>query len=422
MTLDASAQNNRIITLYEQHVNPGLVKLLKFMGLETTEYRGRGAIVEDTVGGKFIDCLGGFGSLNFGHAHPRIIEAVHKQLDLMPLSTKLLFNKPQGELAERLAEITPGDLQFSFFCHSGAEAVEGAIKFARLATGKRKIIAANDAYHGKTLGALSASGRNVYKSPFQPLLDWFTHVPFGDAEALSASVDNDTAAVLLEPIQGEAGVIIPDDDYLPKARAVCDAAGALLIADEVQTGLGRTGRDFGIEWYDVSPDLMTLAKSLGGGVIPLGAVMGTERVFAPLSNNPLLHSSTLGGNPLACTAGCTALEVLRDEKLSARATELGAPFVKRLRDIAATHRTLITDVRAQGLMIGVEFNDEDTAGLTIAGLIQRKILAAYTLNNPKVIRFEPPLVIDEAQLRQASDAFAEAVTGTAEMINALSEA
>ena len=156
MTLDASAQNNRIITLYEQHVNPGLVKLLKFMGLETTEYRGRGAIVEDTVGGKFIDCLGGFGSLNFGHAHPRIIEAVHKQLDLMPLSTKLLFNKPQGELAERLAEITPGDLQFSFFCHSGAEAVEGAIKFARLATGKRKIIAANDAYHGKTLGALSA--------------------------------------------------------------------------------------------------------------------------------------------------------------------------------------------------------------------------------------------------------------------------
>lgn len=406
---------DRIVDLYERHLNPGLVRLMKTVGLTTMEKQAHGCIVVDAFGNEWLDCIAGFGALNFGHRHPKIVNAVRRQLDEMPLSSRVLFNSVQAELAAMLAEMTPSDLQFSFFCHSGAEAVEATIKLARLATGRQKIVVMQNAHHGKTLGALSASGREVYKRPFEPLLNWFVAVPFGNADELAKVVDGETAAVLLEPIQGEAGVIVPPDDYLPKVREICDKAKALLIADEVQTGIGRTGKDFAIQHYGVTPDLMALAKSLGGGVMPLGASVGTERAFAALSENPLLHSSTLGGNPLACAAGIAALQVLREEGLSERADELGRMFLATLQQIADDHSAMVQEVRGKGLLIGVEFHDEMAALLVMVGMVQRRVLVAYTQNNQKVIRIEPPLVITKEQLQRVADAFAEA-TATAEVL------
>jgi putrescine aminotransferase len=315
--------------------------------------------------------------------------------------------------------LTPGDLRFCFFCHSGAEAVEACLKFARLATRRPKIVAMQNAYHGKTLGALSASGREVYRQPFEPLLDWFVHVPFGDTDALAQVVDEQTAAIIVEPIQGEGGVIVPPDDFLPTVRKICDQFGALLIADEVQTGLGRTGKNFAVEHWQVNPDLMALAKSLGGGVMPLGAAMGTQKVFEPLFDNPLLHSSTLGGNPLACAAGLAALQVLQKERLAERAAEMGDLLMARLRQVQSEFADFITEVRGKGLLVGVEFADADIALLTAAGMLQRRVLTAYTLNNPRVIRLEPPLIVQPDHIDLAVNALAESLQQVRQLLVAL---
>jgi len=333
----------------------------------------------------------------------------------MPLSSRVLFSQPAAELAAELAKILPGDIEKMFFCHSGAEAVEGALKLARLHTGRPGIVATEGGFHGKTLGALSVSGREVYRKPFAPLLPEVKHVPYGDADALAGAVDGSTAAVILEPIQGEGGVIVPPEDYLPAAREVCDRTGALLILDEVQTGLGRTGTMFACEQSGVVPDIICLAKALGGGVMPLGAFASTAEIWAALEENPLLHSSTLGGNPLACAAGLAALREIQGQDLAARAERLGEEALARLRQIRKSHSDMISDVRGRGLLIGVEFTDPDIAGLVIAGLAQRRVIAAYTLNNPKVIRIGPALTIPEEELQRGIDALAEAV-GQAEGI------
>jgi putrescine aminotransferase len=405
-----SAQD--VFDAYCSYVSPSLAALLKFMGFDAVEHSAQGAVVRDTAGNEYIDCLGGFGALTLGHNHPKVIAAVRAQLDLMPLSSKILFNLCLAKLCQRLAEITPGDLQLSFICNSGAEAVEGALKLARIATRRPGIVGALGGFHGKTFGALSASGREVYRKPFEPLVPGFSHVPFGDTEAMRRAVTSETAAVILEPIQGEAGVVIPPDDYLPAVRRICDAAGALLILDEVQTGLGRTGALFACQHYGVAPDIMTLAKALGGGVIPVGAFIARPELWEVFRDNPLLHSSTFGGNPLACAAGVAAIDAIIEEKLPERALELGAYVLERLADLQRRFPGAISEVRGRGLLIGIEFTHEDIAGLVIAGLAQRRIIAAYTLNNPRVIRFEPPLVIEVELLNRVLTALSESVEHT----------
>jgi putrescine aminotransferase len=263
---------------------------------------------------------------------------------------------------------------------------------------------------------LSASGREIYRKPFEPLLPGFSHVPFGDTEAMRRAVTGETAAVILEPIQGEAGVIIPPDDYLPAVREICDAAGALLILDEVQTGLGRTGALFACQHYGVTPDIMTLAKALGGGVIPVGAFIARPELWEVFRDNPLLHSSTFGGNPLACAAGVAAIDAIIEENLPQRAAELGARALARLGRLRQQFPEAIFEVRGRGLLIGVEFGHEDIAGLVIAGLAQRRIIAAYTLNNPRVIRLEPPLVIEEELLDRVLTALSESVQHTMDLL------
>jgi len=390
---------------YTRFINPGLVRLFKFANFNTVEWKGKGAKVWDIFGNQYIDCIGGFGVFNVGRNHPRVVEAVKRQLDYLPLSTRTLFNRQQADLAEMLAQITPGELQYSFFCNSGAEAVEGAIKLARFYTGRKKLVSALGGFHGKTMGALSVSGREVYKKPFEPLLPETYQVPFGDVEAMAQAVDEQTAAVILEPIQGEGGIILPPPDYLSEVRKICDARGALLILDEVQTGLGRTGAMFACEHYGVVPDILALAKGLGGGVLPLGAFMSTPQIWTVFEDNPFIHSSTLGGNPLSCAAGIETLKVLQEEEIPQQAARKGEYLLSALQGLAIQFAPLIKEVRGKGLLVGVEFFDSDVASLLAMEMAQRRVLVAYTLNNPKVIRLEPPLVITKEELDLVLEVF-----------------
>ncbi len=415
----ADVDLEQVVANYRHHVNAGLASLFKFMGFDAVEWRAEGSTIWDSEGRDYLDLLAGFGTMALGHRPAAVVAAVHEQLDRMPLSSRVLFNKPVADLAAALAAILPGEIEKSFFCHSGTEAVEGALKLARRYTGRPGIVSTIGGFHGKTLGALSVSGREVYRKAFEPLVGAIAHVPYGDAAALAQAVNEDTAAFIVEPIQGEGGVIIPPDEYLPAAREICDRAGALLIADEVQTGLGRTGRMFACEHWGVAPDVICTAKALGGGVMPLGAFSSTAKIWACMEENPLLHSSTLGGNPLACAAGLAALSEIKRLDLPARAAQLGEHALDRLRELQTSHPTLISDARGRGLLIGAQFTDADIAGLVIAGLAQRRVIAAYTLNNPEVIRIEPALTIPEDALDRGIDALGEAVEQTKELVAGL---
>ncbi|MEI6521813.1 MAG: aminotransferase class III-fold pyridoxal phosphate-dependent enzyme [bacterium] len=404
------------IEKYRKYVNPGLANLMDFVGFHAVEWTGHGVYVRDTAGNDYLDFLGGYGVFALGHANPVVVKAVQEQAGRMALSSRVLFNRLQADLAEKLAEITPGNLQYSFFCNSGTEAVEGALKLARLATGKTGIIGTVGGFHGKTYGGLSASGRDVYKTPFNPMIPNFIHAPFGDIGVLESLIDDMTAAVIIEPIQGENGVIVPENDYLPAVRKLCDDKNILLIVDEVQTGLGRTGKLFACEHWGIVPDIMTLAKALGGGVMPIGAFTASEKIWKVFEPNPLLHSSTFGGNELACAAALAAIDEIINNKLSDNAAETGEYLINGLYKIAEKYPGTITAVRGKGLLIGVEFTDRDIAALVIAGFAQQKILAAYTLNNPCVIRFEPPLIITKDHIDIVLSAFDKAISGVMDLL------
>lgn len=413
------AFTDEIAELTERHLNPGLAKVLRFAGLGV-EWYAEGCYIWDAQGRKFLDCLGGYGMFALGHRHPKVIEAVKRQLDAMPMPSKIMFNAPQAQLAAKLAAVLPGDLQYTFFCNSGTEAVEGAIKLARKSTGRVKMISAVGSYHGKTMGSLSASGREVYRKPFDPLLPGFVHVPFGDADAVAQHFDEQTAGVIIEPIQGEGGIRIPPDDYLPRLRELCDRYQAVLIVDEVQTGLGRTGKMWGVEHSGVCPDIVTLAKSLGGGVMPIGSFSANATLWEEMfGENPLLHTSTFGGNELACAAGLATLETIEQEGLVENSQRVGEKLLHGLRQVQAEYPDFIQEVRGRGLMIGVEFHEADFGELTITNMIQRGVIAAYTLNNPKVIRLEPPLILTERDAEFALQVFAESVIAARALVQAV---
>lgn len=417
--MDSDALYADVIGKYAAHVNPGLAKLMGFAGFGV-EMRGEGCYLFDHEGRRYLDCLGGYGVFSLGHRHPKVVEAVRRQLDDLPLSGKAFFSRNQAELATKLAEVSPQGLEYAFFSNSGAEAVEAALKFAKAATGRSKIVSTHGSYHGKTLGALAATGREKYRKPFAPLMPGVVFVDYGDAEAAAAAIDTDTAAMIVETVQGEGGIIVPPSGYLTKLRAACDRVGALLIADEVQTGLGRTGRMFGCDHEGVSPDIMTLAKCLGGGVMPIGATLGTEKVWEGVfGQNPLLHTSTFGGNPLACAAGLAALEVIEEEGLVERSKRMGDLLKAGLAQLAIDHADVVAEVRGQGLMIGLEFRQDEIGELCVAQMLTRGMVAAYTLNNPRVLRFEPPLIISEEEVETAVRTFGEALVETKEILASL---
>lgn len=413
---DPDAYFADVVAKYRDHVNPYLADFLVFAGFGA-EVHGEGCYLEDHLGRRYLDCLGGYGTFALGHRHPQVVEAVRRQLDSMGMSGKAFFSKPAADLAAELAAIAPEGLGYTFFSNSGTEAVEAALKFAKVATGRSRIISTTGGYHGKTLGALATTGREKYRTRVEPLMPGVEFVPFGDAAAAVSAIDDTTAAIIVEPIQGEGGIHVPPDGYLRAIREACDRTGALLIADEVQTCIGRTGAMFACDHEGVAPDIMTLAKQLGGGVMPIGATMGTAAVWESVfSENPLMHTSTFGGNPLACTAGLAAVRVVQDEDLVARSRDRGALMLELLREMQARHGDAVTDVRGKGLMIGVEFATDEVCELTVGQMLTRGMCAAYTLNNPRVIRLEPPLIITEAEVRQAVGILEASITDVSALL------
>jgi putrescine aminotransferase len=382
---------------YRDYVNPPLARVMKLSG-SPVEVSAEGVTIVDHNGKSYLDFAGGYGVFTLGYRHPRVVAAVRAQLDAMALSGRTMFNPLLGRLAKRLAELTPGDLKISFFANSGTEAVEGALKLARAATKRAKFVGTQGAFHGKTFGALSVSGREAFRAPF---------------------VD-DAAAVIVEPVQGEGGVNVPPPEYLRGVRELCDRSGALFIADEVQTGLGRCGALFACDLAGVVPDVMTLAKGLSGGVMPIGAYVARPGVWnAAYAKDPLLHTSTFGGNPLACAAALAALDVLVEDDLAANARARGAELLAGAREIAARYPDAIAEVRGVGLLVGVELRNEGYGGTIIPELLKRGVTAAWTLNQQRVIRLEPPLIVTAAQIATALRAFDEAVAVAVERLGVL---
>jgi putrescine aminotransferase len=403
---------------YRDFVNPPLARVMRLSG-SPLEVRAHGTTIVDHTGKAYLDFAGGYGVFTLGHSHPRVVDAVRKQLELMSLSGKTMFNAPLGKLAKRLAEITPGDLRISFFANSGTEAVEGALKLARAATGRQKIVATLDAFHGKTLGGLSVSGRETFQERFRPLLDHVVHVPFGHAGALDDALP-EAACFIVEPIQGEGGVNVPPPGYLARAHEACRRHGALLIVDEVQTGLGRCGAMFACEFDGIVPDVMTLAKGLSGGVIPIGAYIARPEAWnAAYAKAPLLHTSTFGGGELACVAALAALDVLVDERLIENARARGEQLLRGALELPKKYPDVVENARGRGLLVGVELTHEGYAGTIIPEMLKAGVTAAWTLNQQRVIRLEPPLIVTAEEVDRALAALDAAVQTARTKLGAL---
>jgi acetylornithine/LysW-gamma-L-lysine aminotransferase len=349
--------------------------------------RGQGAHLWDADGREYIDCIGGHGVVNVGHCNPDVVQAICAQAATLITCPTSFPNDKRSALVAELIRIAPFKAQRVFLCNSGTESVEAAFKFARLVTGRKSFIAAKNAFHGRTFGALSATWNAEYRKPFEPLVPGFTHVAYNDAAALEQAMTEDTAAVILEIVQGEGGVRPGDGEYLRRAQALCRERGAMLIIDEVQTGFGRTGKMFACEHYGIEPDLLCVAKSIAGG-IPMGAVLIGERLGELASQS---HGTTFGGSPIACAAALAAIHFIEANKLPERAAELGAYFMEQLRQIKSP---LIREVRGLGLMIGAELKQRSAP--YIAQLIERGVLTLPA--GPIVLRFLPPLVIGKEDI------------------------
>jgi len=367
------------------------------MGIEVV--RARGCWITGRYGKKYLDFISGIGVANVGHANPVVVKAVAEQaaryLHVMVYGEFIL--EPQLRLARRMAEVAPAPLSVTYFTTSGTEANEGALKTAKKFTRRKKLIAFRGGFHGDTQGSLSVTGREVYRKPFRPLLPEVVFLPFNRPQSLKA-IDRRTAAVIVEPIQGEGGVNVPDEDFLPALRERCDETGTLLIFDEVMTGMGRTGQFFAFEHWSVLPDILVLAKALGGGM-PLGAFMSRPEIMRTLSQDPpLSHVTTFGGHPVCCAAGLAALEFLLENKLVERAKRLGQYLkdqLQKMREIGG-----VKDIRGRGLLIGLELNDPSLTERFVANCRKAGLILGWTLHSNTVVRLAPPLVISDSEVEE----------------------
>ena len=375
------------------------------VGLEIV--RADGAWLYTADGRRYLDLIAGIGVSALGHGHPAVLAAIEEQmrrhLHVMVYGEYVI--EAQVRLAARLAEVLPTTLSRVYFTNSGAEAIEGAIKASRKFTRRRALVAFDGAYHGDTGGALSLAGNPSFRAPFEPLLEPVVHLPFDDTQALDA-IDSSCAAVFIEPVQAEAGVRIPSIEFMRALRARCDRVGALLVFDEVLTGFGRTGRLFALEHFGVAPDIVVMAKALGGG-LPLGAFAGRDDAIGTLAYDPPLgHITTFGGHPLSCAAGMAALDIIIKEQLSARAAEIGQYLKQQIEGLAAAE---ISAVRAIGLLIGIEFKEADFAHRFVAHSIERGVIINWTLNADRVVRLAPPLAIVRSEIDFAMAAMRDAL-------------
>jgi putrescine aminotransferase len=406
---------------WADHVNEGFLQYRKSVSTDYTavEWEDDGACFKDINGKEFIDMLGGFGIYVTGHRHPKVLKAVRDQLDRQGIHSQELIDPLRTYLAHLVSLITPGDLKYSFFTNSGTESVEACLKMSMLTTGRKHFVGAVGGFHGKSLGSLGGTSKAVFREPFLPLLNW-THIPFGDINALKTVMEcndfsgNRVAAVVLEPIQGEGGINVAPPGYLRAARDLCDKYGSMLVFDEIQCGMGRTGKMFYCEYDGVTPDLMALGKGFGGGVMPIGACVGTAKTWAKYIENPFLHTTTFGGNPVCCAAAIATINVLLEEDLPKQAGEKGEYLLKKINDLAKSYPKVLVSARGKGLMLGMEFVNNDLGYAVAKNLFARNILISGTYINSRVLRIEPALTISyplldkfiealESSLRQAYD-------------------
>ena len=374
------------------------------------EIGSEGPWIDATDGRRYLD-FGGYGVFLLGHRHPAVTAAVRRQLDVHPMSSRVFFEPVALRAAAALAETTPDDLSMVHFVNSGAEATEASLKLAR-ANGKTSVISMHNGFHGKTLGALSVTAKDKYQDPFRPLLPDVAAVPFGDASALEAALSAvaGRGCVIVEPIQGEGGVQIPPAGYLREVAMLCRIYGAMLVIDEIQTGLGRLGSWWGIDAEGVVPDILLVGKGLSGGVVPIAAMVATPQAYAPFANDPYLHTSTFAASPLACAAATAAIEAMWAENLPRRAAALGDSLLSGIRQIVgASPACDRIAVRGRGLLIGVELSEPGAVGELFLSLVDRGVLANHSLNSSTVVRFTPPAIITDSEIEIFLEAFADAL-------------
>lgn len=401
-------QKQEALADFARFVNPQKARVLKNAGLDIIEDRREGAMVWDITGEAYIDCITSAGSFNVGRRNPVIVQALKEALDRYDLGGFLLCSKQKADLARKLAEITPGDLQFVMFGAGGGEANDFAIKLARGFTFKTDIISTVKAYHGHTGFSLAAIGRDAYKQPFFPMVPGFSQVPFNDLDAMAAAITDKTAAILIEPVQGEGGIHVATDGYLKGLRQLCDAREVLLIFDEIQTGFGRTGKMFCADHSGVVPDIMTVAKSLGGALYPISATIYREELNDFVMAHPFTHLSTFGGSDLGCIVGSAVIDYLRDHKVPEHAAAMGDRFQAGFDRLSEKYPDLLMEVRRKGLMMGLQFTNDSIGPRMSYQLAQRGVMAIYTGNEPSVMRIMPVLEISPDQV----DAVVEALDGS----------
>ena len=406
---------------YEQYYNRGFIGYRKSVTeagqFAALEWSGEGSRLCDLLGREYIDCLGGFGIFSAGVNHPKIVKAVTDQMQRMALNSQELLEPWRAALARVLAEVTPGNLQNSFLINNGTDAIEGAIKLTRLHTKRNTFISAIGGFHGKSMGSLSLMGKASFREPFEPGLQDVRFIPYGDADALESefrrceAVGVRIAGVVLEPVQGEAGGIVPPRDFFPRARELCTRYGALLIADEIQTGMGRTGKLWGVDHWNVVPDIMCVGKSIGGGVMPLSAFISTAEIWEVMVPNPIIHSTTFGGNPLACAAGLAAIQVTLEEDLPGQAATKGEFLLRELACLREKYPGVLKAAQGKGLLIGMEFPVQEIGWKVASGLFKRGVLVAGTYSKAQVIRIEPalgiPMELLQEMLNRLEDTFRE---------------
>ena len=372
--------------------------------------KGLGAHVWDTKNKEYIDCMGGYGVALVGHRNERVVNAIKSQVDKIITVHSSLYSKTREEFLETLFKAAPKGLTQAHLNNSGAEAIEAAMKFARKFTGKKGMVAMNGSYHGKSMGALSLTFNPKYRKSFQPLVDKVTFSPFGNIESLRETIDDDTAFIILEPIQGESGIHVAPDGFLQDVRKLCDDNGILLIFDEIQAGLGRTGRMWASEHWDTAPDILCIAKGIAGGV-PMGVTMVRPDILDCISKGE--HSSTFGGNPLSCAAGTATLQALTQDGLIDNADKMGKLFREGLERLKEKH-TIIREIRGKGLMIGIELKFE-VKNILMEG-IEKNLLLLYSGRN--ILRLLPPLVISEEDVTKSLDILDELLTNEENRRNA----
>jgi putrescine aminotransferase len=403
----ANSDTPGLLAACERHMGSGRASLGRLIGV--VETHSAGAWVTAADGRRYLD-FGGYGVFILGHRHPDVVAAVRAQLDAHPIATKVFLEPVSIRAAAALASVAPAGTDCVHFANSGAEATEAALKLARL-HGRRHLISARNGFHGKTLGALSVTANPAYQRPFEPLLPDLTQVPYGEitplGEALAAVPGQ--ACVILEPIQGEAGVVVPPAGYLAEAARLCHEHDALLVIDEIQTGLGRTG-----EWWASAaevpePDMVLVGKGLSGGVVPVAAVLARPAVYAPFGRDPFLHSSTFAGSPLACAAATASIRVIARENIGQRAAALGSRLLAGVQGILADSLDdSPVEARGRGLLIGIDLGSPALAGELIIELLERHVLVNHSLNNSQVVRLTPPAIMSDAELGRFLDAFADA--------------